>query len=259
MKSVVAALHFLTRIRAPGTTLRESDLGFSLLWYPVVGVIVGLLCGLPYHLGFRHLWPAAVSQLLLLLLLVGVKDAFHLDGLSDLVDGLYGGDSPDEVYEIMKDSALGPFGALAILAVLALEYAVLQSLPALRILPVLSGVLGLSTGTAALLICWAQPIRNRRGLASFLIDRRRGWFAPFIVGLMLGLALIVLGVLGLLLLAVAVLSTLLLSAWFKNRLGGVNGDCCGATIMIVQVLLLLCVSAVHHLGLLPLEGIFAAW
>lgn len=259
MKSVVAALHFLTRIRTHGVPLRESDMGLSLLWYPLVGALVGLLCGGVYYVGLLNVWPQSVSLVLVLALLVGVKDGFHLDGLSDLVDGLYGGDTTDEIYTIMKDPALGPFGALAILGVLAVEFAVLQSLSPVTVLPVLVGVLSLSTGVAALLLCRGRPMKEGRGLASFLMNQRRGWFAPFIVVLMLGLSLIALGLAGLFLLLVTLLATVALSVWYNHRLGGINGDCCGAAIMIVQVVLLLTVGAIDHLGVLPLEGVFASW
>ncbi|MFB6344746.1 MAG: adenosylcobinamide-GDP ribazoletransferase [bacterium] len=254
MKSAVAALHFLTRIRTTNTTLRESDMGFSLLWYPLVGAIVGLLCGLIYFYAFRFLWPDPVSSLLIVAFLIWVKDAFHLDGLSDLVDGLYGGGSPAEVYEIMKDPALGPFGALAIVTSLSIEYAVLLSLAPPRVLPVLTAVLSLSTASSALLICWGRPMDDRRGLASLLMRQKQDWFAPFILVLMLMISLITLGVAGAIVFMVAVLGTLASSYWFRHRLGGINGDCCGAVTMVVQVLLLLVVSSVETQQLITFSG-----
>lgn len=259
MKSMIAALQFLTRIRVRQVKLRESDLGFSLLWYPVVGALTGIVCGVFYVFVLRFLWPRGVGLLVLVTVLVGLKDAFHLDGLSDLVDGLFGGETPEEVYSIMKDPNLGPFGALAILVVLALESSVLLTLPARLILPVLAGVLALSTGTAALLLCWGRPVKGKRGLATLIMNHRRTWFGPFILVLMLVIPVIALGLSGVALFALTGLLTWGLLYFYYFRLGGINGDCCGASVMLVQIVLLLTVSFIQFQGILPLESVLTSW
>ncbi len=254
MRSARAALNFLTRIRIPGSTANRNTMGFSLLWYPIVGSFVGALCSLIERWGFRRFWPPPVSLLLLLCLLVWIKDAFHLDGLSDLVDALYGADSSKEVSTIMKDPALGPFGGLSILFVLTIEYASLNSIPTTGIFPVMSGVIGLSTSSAALLLCWGRPLEDTGSLAALLMERRRVWFGPVVIVLAFGVATLFLGYVGIYLSCITVSLSLGLWFWYENRLGGINGDCCGATAMIVQVVLLLAVSSVEHLGILSISG-----
>ena len=73
-----------------------------------------------------------------------VTRGFHLDGLADLADGLGGGYTPARRLEIMKDSATGAFGSLALVLAILLKTSAIYSLImakswlALAIVPALS-------------------------------------------------------------------------------------------------------------------------
>ncbi len=58
-----------------------------------------------------------------------VTGGFHEDGLADTADGLGGGQTPARRLEIMKDSRIGTYGALALGLVLAIKVAALAALP----------------------------------------------------------------------------------------------------------------------------------
>jgi len=123
LRAFLCAFSFLTRIPLPGTgDLPPRVAGLSVVFFPVVGVLLGAVSAgaawvLLDRLGFppHPLWALALVGLQALL-----TGALHLDGLSDVVDGLGGsrGDR-DRALEIMKDPRVGAFGVVALIAVLA--------------------------------------------------------------------------------------------------------------------------------------------
>ncbi|KRE18263.1 hypothetical protein ASE63_00515 [Bosea sp. Root381] len=54
--------------------------------------------------------------------------ALHEDGLADSADGLFGGHTPERRLEIMKDSRVGSYGAIALVLSLLLRVAALASI-----------------------------------------------------------------------------------------------------------------------------------
>jgi cobalamin synthase len=90
------------------------------------------------------------------------------------------------------------------------------------------------------------------------MNQVRSWFGPLLMGLMILVAVVLLGFFGLVLLGITLVLTLGLSLRFEHHLQGINGDCCGASIMIVQTVLLLGASSAFHLGL-PVQGYLGSW
>ncbi|NCA91441.1 MAG: adenosylcobinamide-GDP ribazoletransferase, partial [Gammaproteobacteria bacterium] len=96
MRPFLIALQFLTRlpVRLTGE-LSAADLGRSLLYYPLVGLLLGgllvaggwLLAGGGLLTGVAPVLAAA----LVLSLWVGLTGALHLDGLADMIDAWAGG------------------------------------------------------------------------------------------------------------------------------------------------------------------------
>jgi adenosylcobinamide-GDP ribazoletransferase len=58
-----------------------------------------------------------------------VTGGLHLDGLADCADGIFGGHTPEQRLAIMRDSRIGTFGVLALVAVLLIQFAALSMLP----------------------------------------------------------------------------------------------------------------------------------
>ena len=119
------ALQFLTRlpVRLPGMPEPEQ-IGRSLLWYPLVGVLLGgLLLALHGLLGDT---PALLQAAILLAVWVGLSGGLHLDGLADTADAWIGGHGDRQrTLEIMKDPRSGPIAVVVLLLVLLLKFAAL--------------------------------------------------------------------------------------------------------------------------------------
>ena len=94
MNIFLGALIFLTRIPVGKQyVFRSEDLPRSTLYFPMVGLIVGLLGGLVLFCAELFV-PPVVAVLLCMGVTMAVTGAIHEDGLADAADGLIGGLEP---------------------------------------------------------------------------------------------------------------------------------------------------------------------
>ncbi|MEU8398506.1 adenosylcobinamide-GDP ribazoletransferase [Nonomuraea sp. NPDC048892] len=93
--------------------------GRAMTLAPAVGLVLGLVAGLPLLLPAPPLLGAALAVGLLALLTRGL----HLDGLADLADGLGSGKPADQALGIMKKSDIGPFGVMTLVFTLLVQVA----------------------------------------------------------------------------------------------------------------------------------------
>ncbi|MDT6921235.1 adenosylcobinamide-GDP ribazoletransferase [Pseudomonas atacamensis] len=225
------ALQFLSSlpIRLPGMP-EPQQLGRSLLFYPLVGLLFGLiLFALNLLLAGA---PMLLHAALLLTVWVLLSGALHLDGLADSADAWLGGFGDRErTLTIMKDPRSGPIAVVTLVLVLLLKFAALLALIeqghtlALIIVPVL--------GRAALLgLFLTTPYVRAGGLGQALAEhlpRKAGWW---VLGLS-ALGCVLIAGIG------AVLISLVGFVWLRRlmmrRLGGTTGDTAGALLELLEM------------------------
>ena len=239
--SPLIALEFLTVLRLrPARIERAEDVARALLWYPLVGLALGLgLAGLDRLLLGRL--GGAPEAALLLLAVEAATGFLHLDGLADCADGLLGLHARARRLEIMKDSRAGAFGVAAIGFYLLLAWASIEALagpartPALIVTPLVS--------RAAMIAVAYFPVARAGGLADGFRAAARSWCGALGLLLALALAIAVLGAGGAALLAIALVAGGAVAAFATVRLGGVTGDVFGAACQCALVATLLCAGA----------------
>jgi len=163
MRSLLAALGFLTRVPVPAWAFDDIEASnASLVWYPVVGLLVGgVLSGLAW---LGHAVPPLLAAALLLLVWVGLTGALHLDGLADSADAWVGGlGDRERTLAIMKDPRSGPMGVTAVVLVLLVKFAALASMPLAGTAIWLAPMLARAAITAAFL---CTPYVRNQGLGS---------------------------------------------------------------------------------------------
>jgi adenosylcobinamide-GDP ribazoletransferase len=203
--------------------------------FPVVGGVVGLLAGLVLRLAeFEKLPPllAAGWAVVALLLLTG---ALHEDGLADTADGLGGGQTAARKLEIMRDSRIGTFGAVALVLSLALRVAALAALAdpgRVAVALIAAGMLGRGAMIGVMLAL--RPARPD-GMAAALGPVRIG---PAVVGLGIAGACVLLSH-GVHALLGAVLAGALMVCLARRQIGGYTGDILGATEQAAECAVLL--------------------
>ncbi|PSS49464.1 adenosylcobinamide-GDP ribazoletransferase [Pseudomonas sp. BBP2017] len=232
------ALQFLSSlpVRLPGMPTPEQ-LGRSLLFYPLVGLLFGvLLWGLSAVLDGS---PLLLHAALLLCAWVLLSGGLHLDGLADSADAWLGGFGDRErTLEIMKDPRSGPIAVVTLVLVLLLKFCAVLVLVerGQGLLLILAPLLG----RAALLgLFLSTPYVRAGGLGQALADhaprRSGGWVLLASCILCLCLA----GLQGLYVLAVAGVVFFFFRRLMIRRLAGTTGDTAGALLELLELAVLL--------------------
>jgi adenosylcobinamide-GDP ribazoletransferase len=125
MKNLISAFQFLTIL--PLGKSRVIDAPKTIPYFPIVGLVIGLILVFGDHV-FSRLWPTTVVSILDVLLLAILSGALHLDGLGDTADGLFSHRSREQALDIMRDSRIGVMGLVAIVFILAIKWVSLHSL-----------------------------------------------------------------------------------------------------------------------------------
>lgn len=240
MQGLVTALGFLTRL-GPARVVEPEELGATLVWFPAVGLVLGLLLAAPAYLGLFQAHPAAQALVWTAMNLLLTR-GLHWDGWADLWDGWGSGASGERFWEIVKDSRTGAFGvmgiALGLGAFLLLGTEILQSGAGASALGTLvfAPVLGRA---ADVVLCASCRELERPGLGQLFIRAA----TPKTVAVALAAA----AAIGLALLPFSQLlwSTALAGAGLlplirlARRQGGLNGDFLGAAIIWGELSVLL--------------------
>jgi adenosylcobinamide-GDP ribazoletransferase len=228
----VAAVAFLTRVPVGRLVdIDRVDVARAAPLFPLVGGAVGACSGLAADLLAGPL-PALVAGALAVGLAALLTGAFHLDALADAADAL-GGDSRARALEIMRDHAIGAFGATALVLVLVTDVAALAELGDDGS-AALAGLAAGAAGRAVILpLAAALPyLRGGSGAGGML----HGIGAP---AAFLGVALAVLlaapaGAAGLAAAGVAAAVCAVLGIFYRSWLGGVTGDMLGAAAKLAE-------------------------
>jgi adenosylcobinamide-GDP ribazoletransferase len=232
------AVQFLTRLPVPlrGPLPTESEQGKSLLYYPLIGLLIGLL--LVVTDGLLASVDPLLRAALLLVVWVAVTGGLHIDGLADMSDAWIGGQgSRARTLEIMKDPTCGPMAVIAILLLLLVKLVALQLLSTKGAWGVLLLVPLLGRGSLVAIFLYLPYVRPA-GLGAVLaanLPRRQAERVLLASGLV---CLILLGWPGVwILLSCATLFYLCYRA-LSSRLGGFTGDAAGAVCELTEVVCL---------------------
>ena len=249
----LAALKFLTIIPVlPRREVSPEEVGRSIAYFPVVGAIIGLiLAGLNWLFGL--FLPSAVVNGLLLVCLVVISGALHLDGFVDTCDGIAGHKTVEARWRVMHDSRAGAFGIVGVFLLLLVKYVSLNSVPenwlmaTLVLMPVVSR-------WAMVYTVFVYPYARPEGLGK-AFKQAASWqrFAVATVialAVAIGLARLVdvtyfylagLGVmLGIWVVVIA------MSAYLKRKFSGLTGDTYGAINEVTEVGVLILVCLLAH-------------
>ncbi len=243
LKFLLTALQFMTRlpIAVPGGH-GDGDLGQAVRYFPVAGVLVGAAAGLVYFCGRELGVPALAAAGVAIATQLLLTGALHEDGLADCADGLGGGATRDRALEIMRDSRIGSYGALALSVSIVIRVAALAAL---------SGMLGLLALIVAeavgrfyivLTVAWL-PYARETGLASGVAGRAAGPTVLIAAGMTLILALALAQGPGLGALVAGFAAWAYTGHRLSRRLGGYTGDGLGCIQQVTSIAALLVLAA----------------
>lgn len=238
IKPFLISVQFLTRLPVRlASQPNEKDLGNSLLFYPLVGFIIGLtLIKLGWLLSGS---PPLVTAALLVTTWVLITGGLHLDGLADSADAWIGGmGDRTKTLAIMKDPNCGPAGVTAIVLILLLKFVALYSLVIANEWITLLLAIILARTLLPLLFLTTPYVRSNGLGTSLAVHQPRQW-SIFVVVTTFALMFLLTDIHYLLLSLTAVVTFLLLRHLMLHRIAGTTGDTAGALVEITETTVLL--------------------
>ena len=240
---VWTAVAFLTRLPTPTLAgFEDTWLAGALVYFPLVGALVGLAAAVVYRLA-SLLWPPAIAALAAVAASAAVTGGLHEDGWTDLFDALAASRDRERMLAVMRDSRIGASGALALVLLVVGRVAALAALPAAQAPAALLAVHALSRWTT-LPLAWRLPYaRPAGGLGRPLAGRVSGRRVAAGTALAVLIAALALGSSAIPALAAVAAVAVAAGLFFRARLGGITGDCLGATIQLAELTILLVLAA----------------
>lgn len=239
---VVACVMFYTRLPV-GRWFDGSDDFAAAQWAaPLAGMLVSLGGGLAFWLLAAGSLESGLSAALCLAVMIALTGALHEDGLADTADGFGGGKNREQKLDIMRDSRLGTYGALALGLSLLIRWAAIAQLA--DPIAVLVALVAAHAASRALIAAFIAlvPAARSDGLSA---DAGQADNSTALAALGLGgLALLAGGP------AFAVTGAVVLALWFlalkalsEHQIGGQTGDVIGALQQGGEILVLVVAAA----------------
>lgn len=254
--ALVLAFQFLTRLPVyrifpiANTMPSPQVVGKALLYYPIVGVVIGgCLILLPVTLYYLQVTVIPQIQAALVLVVwVWITGGLHLDGLADSADAWLGGfGDKQRTLDLMKDPTCGPSAVVVLVLTLLLKWLTLSEVIAqgqvattcwwlmLLLVPVLARF-------QVMLLVAHTPYVREKGLGTDVknqVQEKWVWFwflslVAFMLYQNLWLSLAILLTVG--------IGYCLMRRLMMHRIDGWTGDTAGASIEVTELLVLLVLS-----------------
>jgi adenosylcobinamide-GDP ribazoletransferase len=228
------ALGYFSRIPMPRwVSYSPENLNHASRYFTLVGWFLGCIVVSVFYVS-SHFFSATISIWLCMLTSLLLTGAFHEDGLADTADGLGGAFTREKKLSIMKDSRIGTYGACALLMALIGKFILLQEINNLLIaIPI---AYALSRTLASSLLFTMNVVSDPQTEKTKPHAKAQSRLDIFILlvtclpaGFMLSASAI------LLLLVLLIILRCLLQYYFNKQLGGVTGDCLGASQQISEL------------------------
>lgn len=237
LQQILTCLSFYTRLPVGRWLASDNDFAAAQWAAPVAGAFIGLCGGFAYTVSAAVGLPPPVAAVVCIGATIFLTGALHEDGAADTADGFGGGESAKQKLEIMRDSRLGTYGALALLfSVLTRWSAISALIDPLTVMIAVIAAHAASRAVIAEFLLLVPPARND-GLSATV-----GTFDSGTASISLAIGVGVLFAGGLLF---AVGSALLLALWFfalqwlcRRQIGGQTGDVIGALQQGAEVIIL---------------------
>lgn len=261
LKLFLVALQFYSRIPVTGRIAAWTDwsparLGRATRWFPLVGVVVALGQSFVYVAASTVL-PHPVALLLAIIAGLLLTGAFHEDGWADFCDAFGGHVDRDTTLRILRDSRIGAYGAVGVVALLLMRFETLAHIDTDWIVASLLCAAAFSRGCAVLVMASLPYARDEADAKAKPVAESVGARDALIALVMSIAPLAALAAwtgdttVGLLGLSFALLSTAAMRRLIRRRLGGYTGDCLGAVQQVAEAAFLLGMLAALAAGIEP--------
>ena len=241
IQDMATAFQFLTRLPLSRLPYDSGALSRSAKYFPLVGLVMGVVGSVLYLWLVRHL-PVAIAAFWTLAFFVLATGGLHEDGLADVADAFGGGWKREQILTILKDSRIGTFGTLALLISVGLRLLLMANLPLNRFAAyIISGqVLCRWTALPLGYTLLAARESSADGQGARLARQISG--GSLAMGSLFTVAIVVYALRWTT--WIPIVATLVVTffsgLYYWRRIGGITGDCFGATSQLAEIAVYLC-------------------
>lgn len=239
VEQIATAFQFLTRVPLPMCAWSLDGLSRSAKFFPLVGLAIGAAAAMLQLLLSPH-FPAGIVAMLIVLFTVLATGGLHEDGLADVADAFGGGHNRDHILAIMKDSRIGSYGAIALMFSIASRILLLAAIPGNKFARYVISAQVLCRWAILPLGLMLPAARKQEGQGARLAKQISS--ISLAAGTLMAFSIVVF-----LLRMDAVETTLMVllvtvfsGFHYRWRIGGITGDCFGATIQLAEIVVYVC-------------------
>lgn len=235
---------FYTRIPCPKNITHHPDyLNKATRYFPFIGWIVGSISFVAFYL-FSLFLSTEIAVILAIITSILTTGAFHEDGFADVCDGFGGGWTKEKILMIMKDSAIGAYGAIGLVLLFLLKFKLLSEsillfgYNYLLIFLLFISAHSLSRLAAISIIFTHEYSREDASSKSKPIAKQYSWkevFGSSFFGLIPLILFSVFELKFLLTFIPVFITRYFLARYFQKWIDGYTGDCLGATQQVCEV------------------------
>ena len=247
MKRFIGLLQFMTRIPVKADVGFDEEFHKSIVYFPLVGFIIGLISYIIGQLAIRVFDPFLTSILIVAgeVILTG---GLHIDGLGDTFDAIYSNRDKEKMLEIMKDSRLGTNSLLAILFLVLIKIGLLNALMC-RNLMCLIIFMPMISRLSVIVMLYKTVTPRKVGMGNIFIGKATlGMFITAIAYTIVIVGCVAKFLFGssyinIIKLLLSIVAVMLFDQLFKKhiykKIDGVTGDILGCTIELNELVFLL--------------------
>ncbi len=260
MKGLILLFKFMTRLPIPANPEFDSkELGKSMRFFPVVGIVIGLILYLTYFIGAKFILSSYLLAAIVVTVEVILTGGLHLDGLADTFDGIFSYRSKQKMLEIMKDSRLGTNGGIVLILYFILKILLIAGISDMS-LGFIGNMMGVKSAAGAVILvspvlarinpvlnCTVSPYAKSSGSAKDFVDNtdKAGLIIAAATALVFT-TVVGVGILKVLnplhivnITAVTMVLGLYFAKLMEKKIGGITGDTLGAVLELSEILVLL--------------------
>ena len=237
----IILIQFMTRIPIPlKISYSEKKLGKSIKFFPLVGLIIGLVLYFTNFLITVYLknifYNKTIIAIFLIILEILIVGIIHIDGLADTFDGLFSYAKKEKMLEIMKDSRIGTNGTVVLILYFITKTVLISEIITtnpkyLIIFPIIAR---LSTPVNAGLSNYAR----KSGMSNAIISENGIFEAIFSLALSIILVFYIIDIKGIVAISIAFIFIIIFMLNVRKKIDGITGDIMGACLELTSILVL---------------------
>ena len=237
----IILIQFMTRIPIPlKISYSEKKLGKSIKFFPLVGLIIGLILYFSNFLITVYLknifYNKTITAIFLIILEILIVGIIHIDGLADTFDGLFSYAKKEKMLEIMKDSRIGTNGTVVLILYFITKTVLISEIITtnpkyLIIFPIIAR---LSTPVNAGFSNYAR----KSGMSNAIISENGIFEAIFSLALSIILVFYIIGIKGIVAISIAFIFIIIFMLNVRKKIDGITGDTMGACLELTSILVL---------------------